>query len=207
MGRYRGAVCKQCRREGAKLFLKGEKCYSAKCPFDKRPYAPGHKGESATTRLSEFGLRLREKQKARRIYGVGERQFRKYFEMAKKSKGNTGGKLLELLERRLDNVLWRMGVARSRSEARQFVRNGLIRVNNKKVNIPSFLVKAGDVITFKEKFIETLKKIIESIKDRLVPSWLSFDSEKMEGRINSIPKRDEIDALIQEHLIVEFYSR
>ncbi len=207
MGRHVGAVCKLCRREGAKLFLKGEKCYTAKCPFDKRPYAPGHKGESAKTRLSEYGLRLREKQKARRIYGIGERQFRKYFEIAKKSKGNTGGKLLELLERRLDNVIWRLGAARSRSEARQMVRNGLVRVNSTKVNIPSFQVKEGDVITFKEKFVNSLKKIVESIKERIVPNWLSFDKDNLQGKVISIPKREDIDALIQEHLIVEFYSR
>lgn len=207
MGRHTGPVCKQCRREGAKLFLKGEKCYGAKCPFGKRPYAPGHQGENRKVRISEFGLRLREKQKARRIYGIGERQFRKYFELANKSKGNTGGKLLELLERRLDNVLWRMGAARSRSEARQIVRNGHLQVNGRKVNIPSFHVKPGDVVTFKEKFSAPLKKILEGIKDRPVPAWLSFENEKLEGKVVSMPRREEIDALIEEHLIVEFYSR
>ncbi len=207
MGRHTGPACKQCRREGAKLFLKGEKCYGAKCPFGKRPYAPGHQGENRKARISEFGLRLREKQKARRIYGIGERQFRKYFEIANKTKGNTGGKLLELLERRLDNVLWRMGAARSRAEARQNVRNGLLQVNGRKVNIPSFQVKTGDTLTFKEKFAASLKKILEDIKDKAVPGWISFDPDKLEGKVISIPRREEIDALIEEHLIVEFYSR
>ncbi len=207
MGRHTGPSCKQCRREGAKLFLKGEKCYGAKCPFGKRPYAPGHQGENRKARISEFGLRLREKQKARRVYGIGERQFRNYFETANKSKGNTGGKLLELLERRLDNVLWRMAAARSRAEARQAVRNGLLRVNGRKVNIPSFQVKTGDVLTFKEKYAGTLKKILETVKERSVPAWLSFDTDKLEGRVVSVPRREEIDALIEEHLIVEFYSR
>lgn len=207
MGRHTGPACKQCRREGAKLFLKGEKCYGAKCPFAKRPYAPGHQGENRKARISEFGLRLREKQKARRVYGIGERQFRNYFEAANKSKGNTGSKLMELLERRLDNVLWRMAAARSRAEARQTVRNGLLRVNGRKVTIPSFQVKPGDVLTFKEKYSGSLKKILEGIKDRAVPAWVSFDGDKLEGKVVSVPKREEIDALIEEHLIVEFYSR
>ena len=206
MGRHTGPVCKQCRREGVKLFLKGEKCYSAKCPFVKRSYAPGQHGQ-ATKRPSEFGVRLREKQKARRIYGLSERQFRRYFQLASKAKGNTGGKLLELLERRLDNVIWRVGLAVSRSQGRQFVRDGHIKVNGRKVSIPSFSVKAGDILSVREKSAENVKKIIEKTKERTVPGWMSFDTEKFEGKIEMIPQRQDIDALIEEHLIVEFYSR
>jgi len=208
MGRHTGPVCKLCRREGAKLFLKGEKCYGAKCPFGKRAYAPGQHGQVKTQkRLSEFGIRLREKQKARRIYSIGERQFRRYFELADASKGDTGEKLLELLERRLDNVLWRMGAAQSRSQARQFVRNGHVIVNGKKVNIPSFSVKVNDVITFKEKAANFVKKVVESVREKSAPEWISFDKNKIEGKVVSMPRRAEIDALIEEHLIVEFYSR
>lgn len=206
MGRHTGPVCKQCRAEGAKLFLKGEKCLSAKCPFGKRAYAPGQHGQGQK-RVSEFGLRLREKQKARRIYGLGERQFRHYFEIASKSKGSTGGKLMELLERRLDNTVWRMGLAVSRAQARQMVRDGHISVKAKKVNIPSYSVATGEVITVREKSMPNIKKRIEESKERTVPSWLSFDPEKLEGRILSLPKRSDMDSLIEESLIVEFYSR
>ncbi len=206
MGRHTGPSCKLCRAEGAKLFLKGDKCASAKCPFGKRSYPPGQHGQGKK-RVSEFGIRLREKQKARRIYSLSERQFRHYFEIAAQSKGSTGEKLLELLERRLDNVLWRLGVAASRAEARQIVRNGHILVNGKKVNIPSFSVKTDNVITVREKSKGFVKAIIEKLKDRTVPSWLVLDSEKLEGKIVSVPKRSDIDALIEEQLIVEFYSR
>lgn len=163
MGRTTGPVCKLCRREGAKLFLKGEKCGSTKCPFEKRSYAPGQHGQ-AGKRLSEFGIRLREKQKARRIYGISERPFRHYFAIASKSKSVTGEKLLELLERRLDNALWRLTMAESRSAARQMVRNGHIRVNGRKVNIPSYSVNAGDSITVREKSADFVKKIVEKLK-------------------------------------------
>lgn len=207
MGRHTGPSCKLCRREGAKLFLKGEKCATAKCPFSKRSYAPGQHGQTVKRSISEFGLRLREKQKARRIYGISERQFRRYFENASTAKGSTGEKLLELLERRLDNVIWRSGLASSRYEARQIVRNGHVLINGKKVNIPSFTVKQGDLISVKEKSHEFIKKIIESIKDRTAPGWITMDTEKLEGKVNAIPKRDDIDALIEERLIVEFYSR
>lgn len=192
---------------GRKLFLKGEKCTSAKCPFTKRGYGPGQHGQARKRQPSEFGLRLREKQKARSIYGLGERQFRHYFATASKTKGDTGTKLMELLERRLDNVIWRMAIAESRAQARQMVRNGHIRVNGKKVNIPSYSVKAGETVTVKDKSAEFVKKIVEKIKDRTQPAWLTLDRDKLEGRVVSIPKRDDIDALIEERLIVEFYSR
>lgn len=206
MGRHTGPSCKLCRREDAKLFLKGEKCYSAKCPFSKRSYAPGQHGKSPK-RLSEFGLRLREKQKARRIYGLSEVQFRNYFEKASKMKGATGEKLLELLERRLDNVAYRLGLASSRIEGRQLVRHGHFLIDGKKVNIPSFEVKVNNNISIKPRSIDSVKKIVEKIGEREVPSWLSFDKENLLGEIVSIPKREDIDALIEEHLIVEFYSR
>lgn len=207
MGRHTGPSCKLCRREGTKLFLKGEKCATAKCPFAKRGYAPGQHGQAKKRNISEFGLRLREKQKARRIYGISERQFRGYFEHASKSKGSTGEKLLELLERRLDNVVWRAVLAASRAEARQIIRNGHILINGKKTDIPSFMVKEGDKISVKEKSHGFIKKIIEGIKDRSVANWISIDPVSLEGSINSIPKRDDVDALIEERLIVEFYSR
>ncbi len=206
MGRHTGSVCKLCRREGAKLFLKGEKCYSAKCPFAKRSYAPGQHGQGKI-RESEFGLRLREKQKARRIYGLGERQFRNYFELASKSKSSTGEKLLELLERRLDNVVYRLGFAASRNHARQMVRNGNITVKSKKVNVPSFTVKVGDLIGVKEKIRPLVLKTVESLKDKQVPSWLTADMSKVEGAVQALPNREEIGDIIDERLIVEFYSR
>lgn len=206
MGRHTGPVCKLCRREGAKLFLKGDKCSGTKCPFDKRSYAPGQHGQG-NKRPSEFGLRLREKQKARRIYGLSERQFRHYFTIASKSKGSTGEKLMELLERRLDNVVWRMGLAASRNQARQFVRNGHLRINGRKVNIPSYCVKTGDKIGVKEKSLSNLKKIVEGMKERGEPAWLSFNKDTFEGQVVNIPKRSEMDSLVEERLIVEFYSR
>lgn len=206
MGRHTGPACKMCRREGAKLFLKGDKCSSPKCPFDKRSYAPGQHGQAAK-RLSEFGLRLREKQKARRIYGLSERQFRHYFALASKSKGSTGEKLMELLERRLDNVVWRMGLAASRNQARQMVRDGHLAVNGRKVNIPSFSVKTGDMINVKEKSRPSMKKIVEGMKEKTGPAWLSFNKDTLEGKVMNIPQRSEMDSLVEERLIVEFYSR
>jgi len=206
MGRHTGPVCKQCRREGAKLFLKGDKCSGPKCPFDKRSYAPGQHGQGAK-RLSEFGVRLREKQKARRIYGLSERQFRNYFTLASKSKGSTGEKLMELLERRLDNVVWRMGLSASRGQARQVIRDGHLRVNGKKVNIPSYCVKTGDKINVKERSIAALKKIVEGLKEKNAPAWLTLNKEALEGQMVNIPKRSEMDSLVEERLIVEFYSR
>ncbi|MCX5751033.1 MAG: 30S ribosomal protein S4 [Candidatus Saganbacteria bacterium] len=206
MGRHTEAKCKLCRRQGEKLFLKGEKCSSAKCVFDKRPYAPGQHGK-LPIKISEYGLRLREKQKARRIYGLNEGQFRRYFEIASQKKGDTGEKLLEFLERRLDNVVYRSGCAVSRSQARQVVRYGHVLVGGKKVNIPSFAVKLGDLITFKPKMAEKVKVNLEKMEDKSIPDWISVNGEKQEITIEAIPTREDIDSSIAENLIVEFYSR
>lgn len=206
MGRQTGPKCRQCRTEGAKLFLKGSKCLSAKCPFAKRGYAPGMHGQKQR-RVSEFRMRLREKQKAKRIFGLSERQFRKYYEMASSVKGSTGDTLMRLLETRLDNVIYKISLAASRSQARQFVNSGHIAVNGKKVDIPSFAVAEGDVITVKEKSQPFVKTVLEKAGERTVPAWLSFDADKMEAKVVAMPKREEMDALIAEHLIVEFYSR
>ena len=206
MGRYTEASCKLCRRAKEKLYLKGEKCFSAKCPVSKRPYAPGEHGKKPS-RISEYGLRLRMKQNAKRIYGLLERQFENYFVRAERGKGVTGSNLLILLERRLDNVVYRLGFGDSRAEARQLVRHGHIMVNGKKVNIPSYRVKAGETISVKEKTRDRIKKVLEANPEKKPPAWLSVDPDKVEGKILRIPQRDEIDTLIEEHLIVEFYSR
>ena len=207
MATYREAKCRLCRREGGKLFLKGDKCYTGKCPFEKRPTPPGVHG-AGRKKVSEYGQQLREKQKVKRIYGVQEGQFRAYYEKADRMKGITGENMLSLLERRLDNVIFRMGIGASRSQARQLVNHGHFLVNGKKVNIPSFIVKTGDVITVKEsktsnKFFEALK----ASKAGVMPKWLEFSPEKLEGKIISLPARDDIDSKIAEHMIVELYSK
>lgn len=207
MATYREAKCRLCRREGAKLFLKGDKCYSGKCPFEKRPVAPGQHG-AARKKVSEYGQQLREKQKVKRIYGVQEGQFRAYYETADAMKGITGENMLSLLERRLDNVIFRMGVGASRAQARQLVNHGHFLVNGKKVNIPSYIVKAGDIITVKES--KTSNKYFESIKSAKVgniPKWLEFEPDKLTGKVLSLPARDDIDSQISEHMIVELYSK
>ncbi len=208
MARYTGPSCRLCRREGMKLYLKGDRCYSDKCAVDRRGYAPGQHGQGRR-KLSEYGIQLREKQKAKRIYGVLERQFRKYYKMAEKMKGVTGENLLQLLERRLDNVVYRLGLASSRAEARQLVRHGHFQVNGRKVNIPSYLVDVGDVITVKEKSRNSkrIKELVERAQDRTVPDWLQIDYEKLEGKVIELPTKEHIDIPIEEHLIVEFYSR
>ncbi|AFV12732.1 30S ribosomal protein S4 [Thermacetogenium phaeum DSM 12270] len=208
MARYTGPVCRLCRREGIKLYLKGDRCYSEKCAIDRRSYPPGQKG-FARKKITEYGLQLREKQRARRIYGVLERQFRRYFEMAERQKGVTGENLLRLLERRLDNVVYRLGFARSRPEARQLVRHGHFTVNGRRVNIPSYLVRVGDEIAVSEKSreIPLFKEIAETIAQKTPPPWLEVDAERMRGRVAGIPAREDIDVPIQEHLIVELYSR
>ena len=207
MARYTGSVCRLCRREGCKLFLKGDRCYSAKCSFTKRPVAPGQHGQSRK-KLSEYGVQLREKQKVKRAYGMQEGQFRSYFEDAVKMKGVSGANLLSLLERRLDNVVYRMGIAESKPQARQFVLHGHITVNGKKVDIPSFRVKAGDVIAVKEASAskERFKKISEQ-SARPLPKWLTFDLEQLQGAVVALPDRDDIDLTIEEHYIVELYSK
>jgi small subunit ribosomal protein S4 len=208
MARYTGSVCRQCRREGAKLYLKGDRCYSDKCAVTRRSFAPGQHGQGRK-KLSEYGIQLREKQKARRIYGVLERQFRNYFEKADRQKGITGENLLRILERRLDNVVYRLGFGLSRSEARQLVRHGHFTVNGKKVNIPSFLVRPGDEIAVKEtsKDSPKIKEMAEALRHKNPPAWLELQADQLRGRIATLPSREDIDLPVQEHLIVELYSR
>ncbi|MEE8317495.1 MAG: 30S ribosomal protein S4 [Candidatus Omnitrophota bacterium] len=210
MARYTGSVCRLCRREGVKLFLKGTRCSTDKCALDRRAYAPGQHGKGRRRpKVSNYGLQLREKQKVKRIYGILEKQFRRYFKMAARSKGVTGEKLLELLERRLDNVVFRSLFSFSRAHARQMVRHGLIRVNNKKVNIPSYSTKTGDVIQVKQKdkLIKNTKEVIETYKDRGVPGWLEQDAKGLKANVIRLPERSDIGMDIQEQLIVELYSK
>ncbi len=208
MAKYTGSVCRLCRREGTKLYLKGDRCYSDKCSFTRRPTAPGQHGQRRR-KLSEYGLQLREKQKARRIYGVLETQFERYYKQAERMRGITGENLLQLLERRLDNVVYRLGFASSRAQARQFVLHGHITVNGKRVNIPSYLVDEGDVIAVREKSASNIEhfKALRDGTDRVVVPWLQVDYEKLEGTVTALPAREDIDVPIQEHLIVELYSR
>ncbi len=208
MARYTGSVCRLCRREGCKLFLKGEKCYGAKCPLDLRHTVPGEHGQARQRKMSEYGMQLREKQKAKRTYGVLEGQFHKYFEEADRQKGITGENLLVLLERRLDNVVYRLGFGVSRPQARQIVRHGHIRVNGKKVDIPSFLVSTGDVITIREKSAESDHfKALREGTGKVMPQWLTIDAAELKATVNALPKREDVDMSIQENLIVELYSR
>ena len=209
MERYTGRVCRQCRGEGVKLFLKGDRCYGDKCAFSRRSYAPGQHGQQRARKVSEYGLQLREKQKARRIYGVLEGQFRLTFERAEKQKGVTGENLLILLERRMDNVIYRLGFAPSRSLARQLVRHGHIFVNGHRLDIPSALVRVGDVITVAEnsRGIEYFKGLSESFGQKGAPAWMTLDAAQMTGKVERYPSREEIDVPIAEHLIVELYSK
>ena len=208
MARYTDASCRLCRREGQKLFLKGTRCYTDKCAVARRAQAPGQHG-AKKKKLSEYGVQLREKQKAKVFYGVLEGQFRKYFEMASNKKGITGENLLQLLELRLDNVVYRMGLATSRAEARQIVRHGHITVNGGKVNIPSYLVEKNDVIAVAEasQNDEKFKTIMEQTAGRTVPAWMEFNAEQKKATVVELPKREDIDLPVQEHLIVELYSK
>jgi small subunit ribosomal protein S4 len=208
MARYTEAVCKLCRREGQKLFLKGERCYTDKCGVTRRAYAPGQHGQSRK-KTSEYGLQLRAKQKARRFYGVLERQFSHYFELAEKKSGMSGENLLRILESRLDNVIYRLGFASSHAEARQLVNHGHFIVNGKKVDVPSYLVKPGEVITFRDKSRnnEKIKSIIEANAYRPVPKWLDIDRGILQATVLSLPNREDIDLNVEEHLIVELYSK
>ncbi|NLY74224.1 MAG: 30S ribosomal protein S4 [Firmicutes bacterium] len=208
MARYTEAACRLCRREGEKLYLKGERCYTNKCSIGRRSYAPGEHGQ-ARKKISEYGLQLREKQKLRRIYGILERQFAGYFTLAERKKGITGENLLQILESRLDNVVYRLGFAASRKEARQLVRHGHFQVNGKKVNIPSYLVKAGDVVAIKEGSLDSIKikEILENAANHNIPEWLERDLENHSGKVKALPLREQIDVPVQEHLIVELYSR
>ena len=208
MARYTGSVCRLCRREGCKLFLKGDKCYGTKCPVALRPTPPGEHGHARQRKQSEYGMQLREKQKAKRAYGVLESQFHRYFEKADRAKGITGENLLVTLERRLDNVVYRLGFGASRPQARQLVLHGHIRVNGKKVNVPSYLVETGDVITIREKSAESERfKAMREGTGKVVPKWLTIDAANLKATVEAMPKREDIDLTIQENLIVELYSR
>ena len=208
MARYKDEQCRICRREGQKLFLKGSRCYSEKCSISRRNYAPGEHGQKRT-KLSEYGTQLREKQKTKAYYGVGEKQFRKYFQMALNYRGRTGERLLQILESRLDNVVYRLGFGTSRAQARQFVTHAQFEVNGKKVNIPSYLVKPGDVITVREnkKDNGTIKVNVEETVSRPVPEWLEKDMKNLSGKVVRLASREDIDLPIEEHLIVELYSK
>lgn len=208
MARYIGSKCRFCRREKMKLFLKGERCYTDKCAFDRRQYPPGQHGQGRA-KFSAYGEQLREKQKVKRTYGVLEKQFRNYFKFAAQKKGVTGENLILILESRLDNMLYRLGFASSRSEARQLIRHGHFLVNDKKVNVPSLQIKSEDVIELREKSrkIEKIKESLETAKQRGIPRWLEMDSDNCKAKIVALPKRDEITMPIQEQLIVELYSK
>lgn len=212
MARYTGPVCKLCRREGEKLFLKGSRCLTPKCSFERRGYPPGQhgrEGQFRRGRASDYLLQLREKQKARRIYGVMERQFSIYFNKAERRAGLTGSNLLILLESRLDNVIYRLGMATSRAHARQLVAHGHVMLNGRKTNIPSALVSANDVISIRPESRRTtyFKELRQNIDDRQVPRWLSLNTNELSGKIISLPTRDDIDVSLNEQLIVEYYSR
>ena len=209
MARYTGPSCRLCRREGMKLFLKGTKCYTPKCPVDKRAFPPGQHGQ-LRVKLSDYGIQLREKQKVKRIYGVLERQFRRYFSIAQKTKGVTGQMLLEMLERRLDNVLYRMGFATSRHEGREMVRHRAVTVNGRLVDLPSFTVKVGDVVqiaTKRDGQAARMKDNVERTKDRPAPAWIQVDAQQLKGIIIRAPQKDDIGVPVQEQLIVELYSK
>ena len=208
MARYTGSLCRLCRRESMKMFLKGTRCYTEKCAFERRKYPPGQHGHNSG-KLSDYGLQLREKQKVKRIYGVMERQFKNYFEKATKMKGVTGENLLKLLERRLDNVIYRMGFAMNRRQARQLVRHGYFTVNGKKVDIPSYLVRPGDIIEIVQpgKELEIIKESLALAEQRGFPVWLEVNAEEMKGKFVRLPEREEMQLPVQEQLIVEFYSK
>jgi small subunit ribosomal protein S4 len=209
MARYTGSVCRLCRREGAKLFLKGERCYSSKCAYTHRITPPGQHGAARKKKVSEYSLQLREKQKTKRVYGILEKQFKLYYEKAQKMRGMTGENMLMLIERRLDNVVYKLGLGVSRAQSRQIVNHGLVCVNGVNVNIPSYLVKAGDEISVKENKKD--KAIFADIKgskpSSSIPKWLEFDPEALKGRVIALPQREDVDFTIADHLIVELYSR
>ncbi len=209
MANYNGPVCRLCRREGTKLFLKGERCYSDKCSVAKRTFPPGQHGQRRRGKVSDYGLQLREKQKARRIYGVMEKQFRRYFKAANRAKGVTGERLLQILELRLDNVVYRLGFADSRNQARQLVNHGHFSINGQKVDIPSYSVKENDEIAVRENSRSGayFKNLSEVLGDRRIPAWLTLDAANLAGRVVRLPEREEIDIPVQEHHIVEMYSR
>ena len=209
MARYTGSVCRICRRENLKLFLKGDRCYGDKCAFDRRSYAPGEHGQRRRGKLSDYGIQLREKQKVKRMYGLSEKQFRLIFQAADRQKGITGTNLLVLLERRLDNVVYRLGFVNSRTQGRHFVRHNHFLVNGKKVNIPSYLIKVGDEISVGEKSqkVQAIGDSLEAVVRRGMPQWLELEKDKMKGVVKSLPVRDDLTMPMQEQLIVELYSK
>jgi small subunit ribosomal protein S4 len=209
LARYTGSSCRLCRRENLKLFLKGDRCYGDKCAFERRPYGPGQHGQRRSGRISDYQLQLREKQKVKRIYGVLEGQFRRYYYQAEKQKGITGTNLLMLLECRLDNMVYRMGFTSSRRQARQLVRQNHFLVNGKKVNIPSYQLKPGDVVEVKEgsRKTKTILDAMETLVRRGVPNWINLEKEKFRGTLTAIPNREDLTMPIQEQLIIELYSK
>jgi small subunit ribosomal protein S4 len=209
MARYNGPVCRLCRREGMKLFLKGERCYTEKCAIEKRNLPPGQHGKARKAKMVGYGIQLREKQKVKRIYGVLENQFRRYFEAADRQRGVTGVTLLQSLETRLDNVVYRLGLATSRPQARQLVRHGHFLINGKKVDIPSYAVRAGDEVKVRPSSLKnaSIQHAIEEVKGRGIPEWLQLDGERAGGRIVAVPTREQINLPVQEQLIVELYSK
>ena len=209
MARYTTSVCRLCRREGMKLFLKGERCYTDKCAVERRNYPPGSHGQRRRVKLSEYSIQLREKQKLKRTYGVLERQFRRYFEMAERGRGVTGERLLVMLEQRLDNMVYRFGFTNSRAEARQLVRHGHFAVNSRNVNIPSYLLRAGDTVSVREKSrsLARIQDALELARRRGVPEWLEMDATAWSGKVRALPKRSELTMPIDEKLVVELYSK
>ena len=209
MARDKDSVCRQCRRENLKLYLKGDRCYSDKCAFDRRSYPPGQHGERRGRKISDYGIQLREKQKVKRMYRLSEKHFHLFFERAERQRGVTGTNLLVLLERRIDNVVYRLGFANSRAQGRQFVLHNHFLVNGKKVNIPSFLVKEGDLIEVKEKSkkVAAITDAIEAVVRRGIPQWLELEKDKNKGVVNGFPVREDLTMPIQEQLIVELYSK
>ena len=209
MARYTGSSCRQCRRENLKLFLKGDRCYGDKCAFERRPYAPGQHGQRRAGKFSDYQLQLREKQKVKKIYGVLEKQFRRYYYRAEKQKGITGTNLLILLECRLDNIIYRMGFAASRDQARQLIRHNHFMVGNRKVNIPSYQVKVGDIVQIRERSrkVASILGAMETVIRRGIPSWIELDKENFKGTLSALPNREDLTMPIQENLIIELYSK
>jgi small subunit ribosomal protein S4 len=209
LSRYRGSVCRICRRENLKLFLKGDRCYSDKCAFDRRGYAPGEHGQRRRGKTSDYGIQLREKQKVKRMYGLSEKQFNLFFKRSDRQKGITGTNLLVMLERRIDNVVYRLGFVNSRTQGRHFVRHNHFLVNGKKVNIPSYMMNVGDVIELREKSkkIQAIGDSLDAVVRRGVPQWLELEKENLKGQIKSYPSREDLTMPMQEQLIVELYSK
>jgi len=209
LARYTGSVCRLCRRENIKMYLKGDRCYSDKCAFDRRGYPPGQHGQRRGRKISDYGIQLREKQKVKRIYGLSEKQFHLFFERADRKKGITGSNLLTMLERRFDNVVYRLGFVNSRTQGRHFVKHSHFQINGKKVNIPSYLVKEGDVIEIREKSrkMQAITDALDAVVRRGIPQWLELEKDNMKGIVNTSPEREDITMPMQEQLIVELYSK